>query len=31
MSGVRRHLYRRKKQPQVIKNFFQEQYVRYEA
>ncbi len=31
MSGVRRHLHRRQKQPQVIKNFFQEQHVRYAA
>jgi hypothetical protein len=31
MSTVRSHLYRRQKQPQVIKNQFQEKHVRYAA
>jgi hypothetical protein len=31
MTTVRRHLYRRQKQPQVIKNLFQEKHVRYAA
>lgn len=31
LKTVRRHLYRRQNQPQVIKNFFQEQHVRYAA
>jgi len=28
---VRRHLHRRQKQPQLIRNLFQEQHVRYAA
>ncbi len=31
MTAVRRHLFRRQKQPQVIKNLFQEKHVRYAA
>jgi transposase len=31
MTTVRRHLYRRQKQPQVIKNLFREKHVRYAA
>lgn len=31
MGTVRRHLHRRQKQPQVIKNLFQEKHVRYAA
>ena len=31
VKTVRSHLHRRQKQPQVIKNFFQEQHVRYAA
>ncbi len=31
MTAVRRHLFRRQKQPQVIKNLFQERHVRYAA
>jgi transposase len=31
MTTVRRHLYRRQKQPQMIKNLFQEKHVRYAA
>ena len=31
ITTVRRHLYRRQKQPQVIKNLFQEKHVRYAA
>ena len=31
MASVRCHLFRRQKQPQVIKNLFKEQYVRYAA
>lgn len=31
MAGVRRHLHRRQKQPQVIRNLFQEKHVRYAA
>ena len=31
MGSVRRHLYRRQKQPLVIRNFFHEQHVRYAA
>ena len=31
MTAVRRHLFRRQKQPHVIKNLFQEQHVRYAA
>lgn len=31
MSSVRRHLYRRQKQPHVIRNLFQEKHVRYAA
>lgn len=31
MATVRRHLYRRQKQPQVITNLFREQHVRYAA
>ena len=31
MSGVRSHLYRRQRQPQIIRNLFQEKHVRYAA
>ena len=31
MTAVRRHLFRRQKQPQVIKTVFQERHVRYAA
>ena len=31
MTAVRRHLFRRQKQPQLIKNLFQERHVRYAA
>ncbi len=31
IATVRSHLYRRQKQPQVIKNFFREKHVRYAA
>ena len=31
MTAVRRHLFRRQKQPQVIKNLFREKHVRYAA
>ncbi|WP_309673140.1 IS630 family transposase [Gemmatimonas sp.] len=31
MMGVRRHLYRRQKQPHIIRNLFQERHVRYAA
>ena len=31
MGGVRRHLHRRQKQPQIIRNLFQEEHVRYAA
>jgi hypothetical protein len=31
VASVRCHLFRRQKQPQVIKNLFKEQYVRYAA
>lgn len=31
MAGVRSHLYRRKRQPQIIRNLFQEKHVRYAA
>jgi transposase len=31
MATVRRHLYRRQKQPQVIRNLFREEHVRYAA
>jgi transposase len=31
MAGVRSHLHRRQKQPQVIRNLFQEKHVRYAA
>ena len=31
MAGVRSHLRRRQKQPQVIRNLFQEKHVRYDA
>lgn len=31
VKTVRSHLHRRQKQPQVIKNLFQEKYVRYAA
>ena len=31
MTAVRRHLFRRQKQPQVIKHMFQEQHIRYAA
>lgn len=31
MTAVRRHLFRRQKQPHVIKNLFQEKHVRYAA
>jgi len=31
INTVRRHLHRRQKQPQVIKNLFQEKHVRYAA
>ena len=31
MTGVRRHLYRRQRQPQIIRNLFQEKHVRYAA
>lgn len=31
MTGVRSHLYRRKRQPQIIRNLFQEKHVRYAA
>ena len=31
MAAVRRHLHRRQKQPQIIRNLFQEKHVRYAA
>ena len=31
MGNVRSHLYRRKKQPEVVKRFFDEEHVRYAA
>jgi len=31
MTGVRSHLRRRQRQPQVIRNLFQEKHVRYAA
>lgn len=31
MTSVRRHLYRRQKQPHIIRNLFQERHVRYAA
>jgi len=31
IAGVRSHLHRRQKQPQVIRNLFQEKHVRYAA
>lgn len=31
MTAVRRHLHRRQKQPQIIRNLFQEKHVRYAA
>jgi transposase len=31
MAGVRRHLHRRQRQPQIIRNLFQEKHVRYAA
>jgi hypothetical protein len=31
LDTVRRHLHRRQKQPQVIRNLFQEKHVRYAA
>ena len=31
MSAVRRHLYRRQKQPRIIRNLFREKHVRYAA
>ncbi len=31
ITGVRCHLHRRQKQPQVIRNLFQEKHVRYAA
>jgi transposase len=31
MAGVRSHLYRRQRQPQIIRNLFQEKHVRYAA
>jgi len=31
MGGVRRHLHRRQRQPQVIRNLFEEKHVRYAA
>jgi len=31
MDNVRSHLHRRKKQPQIVKRFFQEKHVRYAA
>jgi transposase len=31
MTGVRSHLYRRQRQPQIIRNLFQEKHVRYAA
>ena len=31
MAGVRSHLHRRQRQPQVIRNLFQEKHVRYAA
>lgn len=31
MAGVRRHLHRRQRQPQLIRNLFQEKHVRYAA
>jgi hypothetical protein len=31
MTGVRSHLYRRQRQPQVIRNLFKEKHVRYAA
>jgi transposase len=31
MAGVRRHLHRRQRQPQVIRNLFKEKHVRYAA
>jgi hypothetical protein len=31
MTGVRSHLYRRQRQPHIIRNLFQEKHVRYAA
>jgi hypothetical protein len=31
MTGVRSHLYRRQRQPQIIRNLSQEKHVRYAA
>ena len=31
VAGLRSHLYRRQKQPHVIRNLFQEKHVRYAA
>lgn len=31
MAGVRRHLHRRQRQPQIIRNLFQEKHVQYAA
>jgi transposase len=31
MAGVRSHLHRRQRQPQIIRNLFQQKYVRYAA
>lgn len=31
MAGVRRHLHRRQRQPQIIRNLFKERHVRYAA
>jgi hypothetical protein len=31
IDSVRSHLHRRQKQPQVIRNLFQEEHVRYAA
>ncbi len=31
MAGVRSHLHRRQRQPQIIRNLFQEKHVRYAA
>jgi len=31
ITGVRSHLYRRQRQPQIIRNHFQEQHILYAA
>jgi len=31
MTSVRRHLFRRQKQPHLIRNLFQERHVQYAA